>query len=63
MPKDEIDLTPLVMALNDQIKTTESRLISGDADKKGTRKRLRGRLEVLKASVNEIRGFEMGRLK
>ena len=58
MPTSELDLTPLLMALNDQIKQIESRLMNTDTDRKGMRERLRGRSEGLKAAVNEIKGFE-----
>ena len=56
--KGEVDLSPLILSLNDQIKQVESRLIQNDTDRKGMRERLRGRLEGLKGAVNEIKGFE-----
>jgi hypothetical protein len=61
MPRHDVDLTPLILNLNDKIKQIESRLLNNDADQKGTRERLRGRVAGLTTATHEIKRFERER--
>ena len=61
VPQHEMDLTPLILNLNERIKQIESRLMNNDADKKGSREKMRGRMEGLKTAIHEIKGFERER--
>ena len=54
---EQIDISPLISELSNQIRQIESRLMSNDNDKRETREKLRGRIEGLKSAIAEIKSF------
>jgi hypothetical protein len=57
LPPGVIDINPLITSLSNQIRELESRLLNNDTDKKGTREKIRGRIEGLKSAIFEISNF------
>lgn len=58
LPSNEtVSMLPLVLSLKNQVRQLEFRLMQNDSDKKGTREKLRGKIEGLKTAINEINKF------